>query len=276
MVDLRIKRSFELEFNDGTKKTFGIDELREIRDRLNRLFHSEITPPATRSRVVITADGQRIIRHELPHTIRPSIDGLTRQRNLMLEKFTTQIESTRKVTLPRLYSEIGRKKCGPRSGYVNNTYVYAKHVNGCYGFKIVNGKESSFFKLGTIKDPNSIIGAFIRALPSDKVFLKYDILKFKLSYVTQGQKMKALLDILEIDGYLIKKPLLNRRGKIGYKRSQKSLDLDAQNSASKNSASTITVTDQITKHGLEVENNDELRKVPRVSSNPLAVSGRLT
>lgn len=280
MVYLKPK-SHELGFNDGTSKTLDVSELLEIRDRLNRWYHSEISNPTTAR--IVAVPSRRVVVTPTRGVIRPYSTNRelsyrldARGRIVPLDKYTSMINSTKPISFPRMYTEIGRRKCDPKGAYGKHTYVYAKHVNGCYGFKVVNGMESPFYRLGRINEQDSIIGSFIRVFPTDKILIKYDILQLKVPNVTEGRRLKALLDILEIEGYLIKTPLVDRRGKMGYKRSQKSIDPHTQNTASENNVHVITVSDQITKKGLEVENNDELRKVPRVSSNPLAASGRLT
>lgn len=137
--------------------------------------------------------------------------------------------------VPDGYFEIFRTRSEPRNGHVPYTYVYYKDPAGNYGYQVENGHKYPFVKLGKISNPQSMIGKFVRSIPTQTVTRNW----FKENRIqSNNQNIKALTDILEHLGYIKKKPFYG--------------DLRKPH--------TYERTNMIT--GLEVENNhDEPEKV---------------
>lgn len=145
-----------------------------------------------------------------------------------VQKFTAILESTRKVELPSGFREIGRRPSN--SSAYPSTYVYGKRdVDGMYGFKKINGHDSDFSKIGKISDENSVLGEFVRAIPKGKLFKKRDFYKLKeWRHSTNGTNTKAQIDILEIEGYLVKRQSPDQMY-IAYSRTDKMDGLEVEN-----------------------------------------------
>ncbi len=136
---------------------------------------------------------------------------------------------TKRVKLPEGFEEITRAGADPKNAYKATTFVYAKnHTTGEYGFRVINkrGKKSPFNKIGKISDPHSLIGSFLRAIPIGKTMIKRELFALNVSNVTEGRRLKALVEILEHQGYLEKKQLLERNGRYGYTRTDKTEGLE--------------------------------------------------
>lgn len=134
--------------------------------------------------------------------------------------------------LPLGFIELHRESVNPKSSH-HSTFIYAKNSQGVYGYKIVNGKVSPFFKLGRIEDPKSQIGGFLRAFPRNEVLVRTDVLQLRPFGVYEGRKIKALLDILTKLGYLAKtdSPIMEKRNAYGYVRTAKNDGLGGENNS---------------------------------------------
>ena len=127
----------------------------------------------------------------------------------LLEKAKTIALSNRPVRLDEGFHEIGRKPCDHRGLHKDSTYVLAKNNSTLeYGYKIVNGEESDFRNVGTLKDSQSLIGSFARRAIREGEFTKSEFME---KYSMNGTRLKAVLDILEIEEYLTAKT--ENRGK---------------------------------------------------------------
>jgi hypothetical protein len=129
-----------------------------------------------------------------------------------------------KATFPPGFKEIGQMPCDPKGPY-KSTFAYAfNETTGEYGYKILgsDGKVSSFHKLGKENDPTSLLGGFLRAIENiQKPMIKREFFSLNIPNVSEGRRMKSLLDVAEIAGYLIRQPLPERDNRIGYRRSTK-------------------------------------------------------
>ena len=143
------------------------------------------------------------------------------------------IESAQ-VTFPAGYIETHRIESDPKAAR-KAVFVYAQNpISREYGYRIVSpkGEVSQFNRAGSIYDPKSLIGSFLRSIPKDgKPMIKQDFLKLGLQSVTEGRRLKALIDIAEIEGYLTKKILEDREGRTGYLVTAKLLELGGANVA---------------------------------------------
>lgn len=109
------------------------------------------------------------------------------------------------VHFPIGYKEIFRVGSDPRASR-KTTFVYAQNLlSKDWGFKIVNmrGEISPFNKVGIPEDRESILGKFLRALPKDgKPLIKRRFLELGLPNVTEGRRLKALVDLADHLGFL--------------------------------------------------------------------------
>jgi hypothetical protein len=130
----------------------------------------------------------------------------------------------RQVLFPNGFAEKIRISSDKKAAH-KAVFIYAYNPVGQeYGFKIVNdaGRLSQFYKVGSIHDAKSIIGSFLRSIPNtEKPMIKRDFLKLGLQSVTEGRRLKALIDIAELEGYLEKTTLPSRKGRTGYLKTAK-------------------------------------------------------
>jgi hypothetical protein len=134
----------------------------------------------------------------------------------------TSITTTRKRRpIPMGYMFFAEKTSEPKNGRAPLTYRYYKDTEGNYGFVMVSeihGSSSShsFSRLGKITDSSSTIGKFIRKIPSDSFISRADIQKKGI--LRNAQMLKAILDMLEIEKWLERKPAYDGRRGSEYRR----------------------------------------------------------
>lgn len=144
------------------------------------------------------------------------------------DKLQTPIH--RDVRIPPGFRKFHQQRCDPRSPYDGIFEYYKNDETGSYGYLSFNeesGKLSNFSRLGRIDDPNSNIGAFVRAFikkypkNTNSLPIKNDFYNLGVIGTTDGRKLKAVLDILEKEGYLRTKPNGFKQNRPGYVRTEK-------------------------------------------------------
>lgn len=196
-VKLNVIKNFEFTLRDGQRVLLDQDEAEQIRDYLNK---------------------------ELPKVEPVSIKTYTEKledMDITTDSSYVHIEH-KPVSIG--FREIFKRKSDPVNGTEPRTYVYYKHPLGTYGFQIENHRTQPFTSLGKISDPESPIGGFLRAIPSNT---NVDKLWFRKNGVqTNNQVIKALIDILEYEKYLKVDPqFTDRRRQVEYHRTEKWLEV---------------------------------------------------
>lgn len=179
--------------------------------------------------VVLTEDEMRAVIHtkEVKDLIASEL-GLKDARKEIQYRFLPDSlmkkQSEAKVNFPPGFKEIRQMPCDPKGPY-KSTFVYAfNESTGEYGYKILSsdGRTSVFNRLGKENDPNSLLGSFLRAIQDiGQPMIKRDFFSLNIPNVSEGRRMKSLLDVAEIAGYLIRAPIPERDNRIGYRRSAK-------------------------------------------------------
>lgn len=155
-------------------------------------------------------------------TVPTSLDSL-------VDKYKGQVKEMKYCKLPEGFTEFDRSKEPGRNGEIH-TYVYANDAKGVYGFKVLNGKESQFRRLGSVTDPTSSLGQLLRKMPnSGQQFIKGDLQRFKIKNLAHGSRMKAAIHILEYMQYIKRTGVdPSRRRAIAYYRTNKRDGLEGE------------------------------------------------
>ncbi len=136
------------------------------------------------------------------------------------------MQSVKPRVLPPRYKEIGRVTDSPFNK--KRTYVYGKGRKG-YICVVLNGKPMRTFTLGKIEDSQSKIGMVLRAIPSDRLVIKNDLAQTLPRTFLDGRLIKAVLDILKIEGYVTYERVILRKGvPLGYIRTRKMEGLEGE------------------------------------------------
>jgi hypothetical protein len=175
---------------------------------------------------------------ELPKSREIKVMTYKEYAPILSEKIESESKSR---SIPDGYYEIFRSKSDPRNGKEPYTYVYYRDPLGNLGFQVENGHVYQFVKVGKIEDKNSSIGKLLRAIPPYEGVTRDWFKRNRIQ--TNNQIIKAETDILEHFGYIVK-----------------DVDIFDYRNARK-----YTTTSKVTE--LEVENNHEELKVPKVSSS---------
>ncbi len=162
-------------------------------------------------------------------TFRRAIDQALAEARGIAKKPSTLIETKDKLLnrmrngngngngfkIPNEYSIVFASPCDKRSGYASlSKYVYFVDGQRNYAFKIVNPRhEYPIMKLGKIEDRNSMIGKFLSILPRGKPLIKLDMKALANYHLRDDQHLKAIIDILEYEKYLMKDDYPTRKGK---------------------------------------------------------------
>ncbi len=161
------------------------------------------------------ANTKEIIKKNIPKKKASMVDKLTPQIRIMDPK------------LPLGFEEIEREYVNPKFTADPTVFIYAKNpTSNEVGFKVINGKEHPFARLGNIMDKDSTIGAFYDAIPENETMIANDFMKLMVNGVMVhdllgGRRLKAVISILTYEGYLKRTPkrLISRRGAFGYYKS---------------------------------------------------------
>lgn len=102
--------------------------------------------------------------------------------------------------IPANYKWFSSKKSQLRIGKTAQQYHYFKNPKNEYGFLIKNGVTKPFVKLGSIDDPDSPLSEILRVSPKGTPFKKSFYVKKHVSI--SNQAIKAIVDILELEGFL--------------------------------------------------------------------------
>lgn len=192
-IKIRRKSVYEFEFPDGTLHEITEEQARDMISDLTQLISTPYRLSTFREAAQMNPDSKTV----------------------HLESYANSIKAN---PLPKGFREIGRIATDPKS-HRTATFVYGEDDSGNLGFRVMNGRVYPFAKLGKVTDPSSSVGMFLRAFPDKSILLKrdfYNLPQFPQGWMT-GRKLKALLDVLVIKGYVKPtKPLLDEKGKIGY------------------------------------------------------------
>jgi hypothetical protein len=126
---------------------------------------------------------------------------------------------------PKGFRSLGKMESDPTSPY-RSIFAYAINDEGEYGFRSLSSKGwSAFNRLGKLDDPNTIIGEFFSVVkekvPFKQDWIKHDFFELPLKHIREGRRMKAVIDVLEIEGYLTKKPSEARGNRMAYQKTEK-------------------------------------------------------
>lgn len=222
-----------IEFDDGSHQSFTMTQVRALSQQLSGWLEQQEYEELVNEGImpVREIDAKTELKEMtgnkyLNRVVRiPRATLEQRRQRLMtvketVNKLRTQIELNNNELLPPGYVIIGRV-ISKRNGFEDRTYVLGENAaTGSFGFRIVNGKISSFMSIGKISDPTSSIGALIRMVPDGAKFTSSDFAG--LSVMSDGRRLKAAIEILTIKGYLTRTgPDLDRRGRVCYLRTAK-------------------------------------------------------
>lgn len=129
--------------------------------------------------------------------------------------------------IPVGYKPIAVRESNPRNGKSVHHYHYFKDSKGNFGFLIKNGMTKPFARIGKIEDPNSILWKVLHTCPKTKPITKSYFVNKGL--VNNNQRMKAIMDILLLEGYLKERKIPNSKI-INYLVTQKIEELEFENS----------------------------------------------
>lgn len=157
-------------------------------------------------KLALTEEQAKNLINNLSNRLGIQISNKVKPEKLSLNRYTTLAQLKDRV-LPIGYEEIGRQKPDPKYHGKDSTYVYGKNKEGVYGFRIINGKMSHFHEVGRLNDDGSIINKVLRIIPYEFVNRKqiWESVNHTYNIRLNGQHMKAVLDILEIEGYITTK-----------------------------------------------------------------------
>ncbi|QLH07268.1 hypothetical protein [Nitrosopumilus ureiphilus] len=129
--------------------------------------------------------------------------------------------------IPVGYKLISIKESNPKNGKSIHYYHYFKDSRGNFGFLIKNGMTKPFAKIGKIEDPNSILWKVLHVFPTTKSIPKSFFVN--KGVVSNNQRIKAIIDVLLLEGYLREKRKPNSKI-IHYLVTQKVNELEFENS----------------------------------------------
>ena len=208
-----------LHFNDNTHKIIDQDEAKQLYFALYEWLSSETGSKDLISQVLLSDKC-----NSKNGSLQPAAETYTKNYSSIIDKFKSDVQLAKSDLLPQGFKEIGRETHNLRESNTPITYVYAKHEkDGTYGFRVVNGEQYPFSKLGRVQDPTCPMGKFLRAIPKDQILVKNDFLKLEINGASVqnrlgGRRLKAITDILRIEDYIRRTPnrLAERHGAFGY------------------------------------------------------------
>jgi hypothetical protein len=170
---------------------------------------------------IVVTDGVVFLKHSGEVTLK----SVSRH----LAQFEVKMKEKPKMVVPKKiggYVHLAERLAKIPSGGVRAEYHYYKDETGAYLVGVWRGYKAKKFHLGSLKDVNSILRRTLEGLPpKGEQFYKRELYHMKTlpRKLKHGQILKAVLDVLEMEGYIKIVKVINNTKEV-YERTEKVIE----------------------------------------------------